>query len=473
MFIRRVFRTIELTAKNPLSVAQIEKLLIAVFCFTVPIGTRTALWQGSLAYFPYNTVFLYATDISMMVLVAFWMVRTAYRNMPRPKSLTGLSAMLLLGIGLVSALISESPALGIAFVARFALFVIFIALLSKRFSTLPYAAFFIPIFLSGALQAGLSWFQFFSGHSAGLWFLGEQTIGANIAGVAKFEALGTTFVRAYGTLPHPNVLAAFLIFAIFMSAYAYTQKSASGAVSSSLWLGGIALMLTSLLFTFSRSGWIALGIGLAILGAWIIVKKNVLSPGEKNRIYALCIIFLSAALFAWLFFSNEIQSRKNLALEDQAVQIRLEGIYWAAKMIDADKFFGVGPGQFVQNIERHTGALPEPWMYQPVHNAYLLIASEFGLFGLLVFLFFIGSVLRTWSQHRKGRDADTLWHTVTLALFASFLALGISDHYFFTLEQGFSLFCISVLLTFTRLNFTTQNLDGLARHGSFSQHPAA
>ena len=53
----------------------------------------------------------------------------------------------------------------------------------------------------------------------GFWFLGESILGPEIPGVAKIVVAGGKILRAYGTFPHPNILAAFLLLGLFSSYY--------------------------------------------------------------------------------------------------------------------------------------------------------------------------------------------------------------------------------------------------------------
>jgi hypothetical protein len=74
----------------------------------------------------------------------------------------------------------------------------------------------IIIFL-GLFQAIIGIVQFYLQNSIGLFWLKESLISPNILGVAKVVLDGETYVRAYGLMPHPNVLGGFLLFSIIIT----------------------------------------------------------------------------------------------------------------------------------------------------------------------------------------------------------------------------------------------------------------
>ena len=58
------------------------------------------------------------------------------------------------------------------------------------------------------------------------------------------------------------------------------------------------------------------------------------------------------------------------------------------RIIADNPIIGVGTGQFIMTTERLFSNL-EIWQYQPVHNVFLLIWSEWGIVGLVLFILFL------------------------------------------------------------------------------------
>ena len=86
---------------------------------------------------------------------------------------------------------------------------------------------------------------------------------------------------------------------------------------------------------------------------------------------------------------------------------------------------GTGLGAFVPNSVKVNGIHGNVWLLQPVHNIYLLLLSETGIFGLLMF-FLAFSIL---TKNNKK--------TLNLYLVLIFVFLtGFLDHYWITLQQN-------------------------------------
>jgi len=145
----------------------------------------------------------------------------------------------------------------------------------------------------------------------------------------------------------------------------------------------------------------------------------------------------------------------------------------ARKIIKTHPIIGIGPGNFVSFfIPCNCACSLQPWEIQPVHNLYLLIASETGLFGFAIFMFFIissliislkfknhkfiknskstHSILSVLANKLKLQDFRgklvNIFSNIFLLLFLLFLLLGFFDHYFWTIPQGQFLFWLTFAL---------------------------
>jgi hypothetical protein len=140
---------------------------------------------------------------------------------------------------------------------------------------------------------------------------------------------------------------------------------------------------------------------------------------------------------------------------------------------------GTGIGTFIFQIDEYLeknniSEKLESWQYQPAHNIYFLIASEIGIVGLLLFLLFVFQVvfdsvkgimsglLRVFLESGKTIvSRETIFspnfklNYFLLAIFISFLFVGLFDHYFWTLQQGELMFWL--VLGFLFLNVEGRN----------------
>ena len=79
-------------------------------------------------------------------------------------------------------------------------------------------------------------------------------------------------------------------------------------------------------------------------------------------------------------------------------------------------------------------------MHQPVHNIFLLIAAEAGIFALAFFLFAIYNIVR----HSKTAVPEPILRYTLLIILGGFLGLGLVDHYMFTIQQGSLIFWLTL-----------------------------
>jgi O-antigen ligase len=128
-------------------------------------------------------------------------------------------------------------------------------------------------------------------------------------------------------------------------------------------------------------------------------------------------------------------------------------------MIKSSPFFGIGEGNFVWRLAEHQGSLraanliykldvPETeilqntvpdWLFQPVHNIYLLIASENGIFAALFFLAFLAMIF--YPAIDSLRNGEVIF--ILYLMFLSFCIISLTDHFFWTLQQGRLMFWLA------------------------------
>lgn len=167
------------------------------------------------------------------------------------------------------------------------------------------------------------------------------------------------------------------------------------------------LLAICLLLSQARGAWLGFILGFLLIS---------LFSGKKNFLIAvslLVIIVVLASLFGGTLIKEQFKSFMNLR-GDQSANDRM--IMWkTALCMFADKpIFGHGLGTFMHVFERF-----KPKSYLEIvyaHNCYLQMATEIGIFGLLIFLWFIVSVLRkTLSKLFKSDDIFLKATTIGIA----------------------------------------------------------
>ena len=247
--------------------------------------------------------------------------------------------------------------------------------------------------------------QFIFQKSLGLTILGERTFDSSTVGIAHAQIFGREFLRPYGTFPHPNVAAAFLIIYLVI----YLMLSGNHRNLPKILIATFALI--AIFLTFSKAAYLA----LAILA---IVKATSFGDLLKRAI-VVALLFLIA--FRFVAEPQIASFAERLILSQAALDISLKS-----------PLFGVGPGNFIAVLAGlNLFSLAETRLLQPVHNIFLLILAENGLVGLFLFGTAIAAVTKNVS-------------TKTFALFIIILIFASVDHFFWTLQQGQFLFWLAI-----------------------------
>jgi O-antigen ligase len=273
--------------------------------------------------------------------------------------------------------------------------------------------------LSAFIVSLLAVVQFFLQRSVGsvFYFLGERTFTASTLGIATFPLQGHSVLRPYATFPHPNVLAFFLLFSLVIIVLgAVREKDSLRKVGmwSVCFLSSVALLLT-----FSR---VTLLCFLLLFGFFCFFsvkerEKRVLFIVVFFGMMVFCLPLLVGRLFDIPLLYRDLFFRESLASISFSI-------------LQKNLFFGVGLNNFFFH-ELPFQKTISPIFLQPVHSIYLFIASETGIAGLLLFVWFL---VKTFLRDRK-KVVSNFQHTVFLLLLCA-LFIGLFDHFLLTLQQG-------------------------------------
>jgi O-antigen ligase len=245
---------------------------------------------------------------------------------------------------------------------------------------------FTMIFLGMAI-AGYAIFQMAT-HSNHVWNLFSPYLG-----------------RASGTYISPNDLAGFLEMLLPLAA-AYVLAGRLKVVAR-IFVGYAALVLAGgLVVTYSRGGWMAAAIGLAVLLGILIGHRN-----HRWRAILLAVILIAGgAVFASKYLTKTVSYRQRVEgtiNSSGQVDLDLRRDMWsAAERMWLDHFWcGVGPAHFNYRFREYR---PEHMQAQPdrVHNDYLNLLVDWGVTGGALVLagmaVFGAGVVRTWRHVRRS-----------------------------------------------------------------------
>lgn len=438
-------------------VKKLKAVFLYIIAFTLPFNIRYIFNFDKIhnieGFREHLTISLYFFDFlfALLLIISIW---DNHKNIFTKKFLEKIFSQPLIYLGifiLLSPFILGSFSSGVAWykVARLLeLLVLFTIVrdILRQYTVLTYFKFIL--FTSGVVQSIIALLQFITQKSIGLNWLGESVIGPNISDIAKFSFEGEKLIRAHGTFPHPNVLGIFLLFSLSAGlSLMLTKKNLLYGLRwhyRSIFFGELFLIYIGLLLTYSRSI-ILLTVIMSLIFAY--TQRKLINKTYKNFCKQLHIpFFLQTSLaiiviFTTLFISYNLLAPR-LCLHchgDKSISLRKTYQKTANLIILKNIPNGVGLGNFIPTAKKFSPEI-SPWNLQPVHNLYLLIASELGLIGLLLFLvtifFYVAHNLRL---HLLTKYPLNLF-------FILVLLAGFFDHYFWTLHQGQLIFWVSLAL---------------------------
>jgi hypothetical protein len=319
--------------------------------------------------------------------------------------------------------------------------------------------------LAGLGQAALALYQFFTQRVFASKWLGMAEQLPASGGTYVVESNYFRWLRAYGTLPHPNVLGGFLaIVLIFLFILILLASRKWERIF--LWLC-LPLNLAGLFFTFSKSAFLALALGLLFL-----IFFTFLSPEKKDKVVLVEIIAVCLATLAILIliYHDPILTRLygSERLEIKSSQERTLGYEESKKIIEKNWLTGVGLGNFTLADYLQDEVKRPSYFYQPVHNVFFLAAVELGIWGFLILVLIVAEVLRRIYNYKidynlsmfdifkefKIDDNYSLyrekyfWFIGLVAIIFAILVIMVFDHYFWTLYFGIILWwlCLGLWL---------------------------
>ncbi len=410
------------------------RLIFLLFLFFIPFGAKKFLFgfPAPFANFytmEYISAFLYASDILILALFFFVLFPKPFSRYK--EQFTWLKTPLVfLGVFVAFSALSVFSAaypafsaysffrLAISILAGFSVFFVMV----RGVANLRDIAAVVAV--SAVFQSVVGFLQFILGKSVGLWFLGETAFGPGTPGIAKVTINGLQFARAYGTMPHANILAGFLVLGLLAFFYLFlSEKKPTLRVFQS---AGIFAVLTGLLVTFSRSGWIAATVSTFTLIVWEFFADK---ENRGKLVYLACLLFVICILL-FVSLSWAISPRAHFSATEGPVSDR-----WNYNKIGLELIVSNPLGVGVGNQLFHTYStnlfgkydVNSLGQWQPIHNLYLIMGSEVGILGLLSFLAFVISLI--W-QNRKSEIR------ISAIMLLALLMSGLFDHFLWDLQLG-------------------------------------
>jgi O-antigen ligase len=300
--------------------------------------------------------------------------------------------------------------------------------------------------LAGGIQSALAIEQFLTQSVFGNKWLGMAGQTARDLGVSVVEAGDERWLRAYGSLPHPNILGGFLAIVLLVNIILYFElwrrHSGMSLSEDRIYAAGLLLILIffvinflGLLLTFSRSAWLGFFVGLIVL----LLHCSIASRSKENVFNILKFIFIIVAicgLFVW-GLRAPILGRVSIdgRLENKSITERAGYNQEAWQIIKKYWLFGTGIKNYGLAVYNEIDNGKSAYAYQPVHNVFLLVWAEVGIFGLICFFAFLLFCFLTLWQRKTFEIMPVLIAMIVMMFF---------DHWIWSLAFGGYLFWLVI-----------------------------
>ncbi|MFC1633139.1 O-antigen ligase family protein [Patescibacteria group bacterium] len=292
------------------------------------------------------------------------------------------------------------------------------------------------------LQAAIGIIQYVFQKSIGLKILFESQFDASTPNIAKLDFNGEEIIRAYGTVPHSNILGGFLVasllITLFFIFYVNREKIKNKRIYLVLLFAVYFIQFSGLILSYSRSAWLAFGaslVGIIVVSGLILWKNKKISLKKviNKRTIAVFVIILISSLAVISIDNKNVKARlfdyTNIAQEEN-IDIRNSANDFALGN-SSRNIFGKGIRSFIPEYTLSNPDLPQHY-WQPAHSIYNLVAFEMGTVGmeLLIILFLYAIVRAIIKSVRRG------YLDISIPIIIALITIGFFDHYLWTLQQG-------------------------------------
>ncbi len=385
-------------------------------------------------YFTYTDMLLFASDILALLALLAWLLArrlgpprlpaTSARPAQSRKVSTGRVERWLLALCLLASLSTLwSVDWRLSLYVSLHLWLVFGVFLLIQDQPALWRSIAIGFCAALALEALIGFWQFSAQSTTFLnplnlsWpgALDANTRGASVVQLPD----GARWLRAYGTLPHPNVLGGFALMFLAGPGALFLLSAKRQAWAMVLFAFGAALLV----LTFSRSAWV----GFAAAGLALAFHRRKL---DGKRLLTIGLASLTGLLAAAAPLYRLIFIRAGaspVATEEFSNEARAWLIQSTLNIIKDHPILGVGVGSYILEYARRA---PYGYLIEPVHNLPLLIVAELGVAGALIVTgLAISIAVSAW---RAQRPETVIFSAVLIGL----LATSLFDHYLWTLAPG-------------------------------------
>ncbi len=432
----------------------ISLLLTALIAFA-PSGTRYIFYTGKILDHSVEpgTVSIFGMQIVALLFVSLVFFTYGWRGFLETfKSRAAMCAAIVAVFAALSAMQASDALAGVVAASSVLLGVaVYFAISMFR----PDPREVLTAFVGGAVfQVALGGYQFFTQSAFASKWLGMAMHSADQLGAFVVETDSGRWLRAYGSLSHPNIFGLYvgvgLLTCIGLAAF-------RGHGKHLVYYALMPIITMGLLFSFSRSALLAVAAGFV----WMTISafgSEAAPTFRRIMIPAFMITTVTFSVIGYLY-AEPLRTRSTAIgrLETQSIQQRGSQYEDALALFARHTFTGVGVGQMPIALARESATERDWWLYDYVHNVPALIAVETGVLGLVAWLGFVWftiDIIRRRLLHHKATVSTGV--TVYAAAFIALLIAAMFDHFLWSSWFGQLLFwSIAGLLRAAFFHFET------------------
>ncbi len=404
---------------------KIHEYLFYLFIFSLPWQTRWIIRDPYLSgeAWEYGRISLYGWDILLVLLVIInWSSIVGLIKQWWVEEQKFKIYFLLLILSFLSVLWAGDKLLALVWSLRILegglLWLLFLAIKPK----IKYI--FVSLMAAGTVQAIWGIWQFLTQSTFANKWLGVAVHPLTQSGTSVVLTSVGGWLRAYAGQVHPNVLGGLLVITCLVTVWLCVDakfNSSAGGKNVKLFLIFYVVQITGLFFTFSRGAWLAL---FFMLGLWWLTDRQ-----QKKYLFKAGLLVLFIFVILGIIYWQPTQGRVfgGSKLEQQSIEDRTGSVRESAGLLDQIWWKGTGIGNYTYVLSQNNPGF-KAWYYQPVHNIFLLVLTELGIVGLILFLWLLTSAFL--------RKPFTISHW----LLAAVLITSVFDHYWWTIPSMFLLF---------------------------------
>ncbi len=239
---------------------------------------------------------------------------------------------------------------------------------------------------------------------------------------------------------HKNGLGLFLLMALAIVTAMLLYRQDLSPRQRTYWIATWAVILVATILSGSRGAWLGYIVAVILL----VLPKGAAYVMRVAAVMLLALIVANVALPQELLRTNEIAP----ALQQDSSYVKGGSIFvrvviWrdALGIIAAHPLTGLGVGGYVSYDTYQGNALD--FNSGDPHNMILYEWAELGTIGLVIFLWFIGAILRvSWQAFTRAGDGETRWlGGAILATLAGYLTMSLTEP-FWTRGNGLFFFLL-------------------------------